>query len=601
MGIKKTAAASGVTESFVRLTRRLTQVATAPLPGPASGGASASPFAERSSGFYMRASLWMNVTGTIALVIISVLQHWWVGLAVALLPAAVVGYALVRRGTRTSVTSGLLADITVMGISLAVIGIPTVAALLAVVMVFLAAILLDRKSALFVAVYILAWTATAYVTDALRTQPTEPAMNIVPWMAAGILFAVAVVLVVSRQVVELIAELEIVRAEFLGGIVHDLRNSLSGVIGAAAVLQETGVDLTEEEAGEMVDIVLGQAAEAGRMVEDLLISSRLDASSVVVEMRNIDVGNLVQETLTMMGTTGVRVAVGFVMPDKPIIASGDQMRVRQITQNLVSNAIRYGGGDVRVTIEHRLDAVAVQVMDNGPGIAPEDQQSLFSPFTRAKQGRRVESSVGLGLSVSRRMARLMGGDLTYRRVDAESLFELTVPVAQTSASPQTTGGERRGEVITTDVAAVWLGDDGVLRVDYGLARGTDTLEHATTVAEACASISRGLKPPMLVNTGGLRPDSGARKVYVREFPTITDMVAIVVEAAPVTTGFANLIVKRLGGDISMRVFDNQIDALAWLTQEPRPDARPVREPNAASDDSSEHRSHEAEDSSRTAA
>jgi hypothetical protein len=236
------------------------------------------------------------------------------------------------------------------------------------------------------------------------------------------------------------------------------------------------------------------------------------------------------------------------------------MRVRQVIQNLVSNAIRYGNGHVQVRIENREDVVAVQVIDDGPGIAEIEQESVFAPFTRALHGRKLQASVGLGLSVARRLTRLMGGDLTYHRVGGESVFELTIPPP--AQSPRIAG---RVDAVATEHAEVWQGADGILRVDYHPGAGIEDLKHATAVVEACVTVADGKKPPLMVITSGLRPDTNARKLYTKKIPSITNTVALVVTGEPLLTGIANLIATRIGLNIPIRVFDNQTEALGWLT------------------------------------
>ncbi len=532
------------------------------LRGPLAGGSSAGPFAERSRVFYLSARRWVHTSGTVALTTISALQGWRAGFGLASLVGVLAVHAFFRRDQRTSLTGDLVMDITAMGVAMVVVGIPTVAAVLAIIMTFLAALLLDRRKAALVSTYIVAWAAAAYVANTLWVEPTEPASNPVPWVASITLFGVVLVLVVSRRVVELIGELEILRAQFLGGVAHDLRNHLTAVTGAAAVLGNAGAELSEEDTADMIDMILRQAAEANRMVDDLLTSARLDASSLDLELRTVDVGQLVGETLTVAATVGGESPVDFAMPDHPILAWADPMRVSQVIQNLVSNALRYGNGHVRVTIENREDTVAVQVIDDGPGITENEQVSVFAPFARASQGRKHQASVGLGLSVARELSRLMGGDVTYRRVGGESVFELTIPPPVQSPSPEIVG---RVDVVATDLAEVWLGDDGVLRVDYHPGVGIEDLEQAATLVEACATIADGTHLPLMVITGGLRPDTDARRLYTERAPTIANAVAIVVTGAPILTGIANLLTSRMGLNVPIRVFDNQIEALGWLT------------------------------------
>ena len=107
----------------------------------------------------------------------------------------------------------------------------------------------------------------------------------------------------------------------------------------------------------------------------------------------------------------------------------DRLRVRQIVRNLLTNAHRYGGDDVRFTASPiaRPGACSIQVRDNGPGVPEELAASLFEPYQRAHSLGIATEAVGLGLTVSRTLAESMGGALEYRREDGWSVFELTLP------------------------------------------------------------------------------------------------------------------------------------------------------------------------------
>ena len=110
---------------------------------------------------------------------------------------------------------------------------------------------------------------------------------------------------------------------------------------------------------------------------------------------------------------------------------GDPGRVRQILRNLISNALRYGGDRIRVIVGADSSHL-VQVRDNGPGIPSEERERMFHPYQRAHDAPGVTASMGLGLTISRSLARLMNGDLEYRHEDGESVFELMLPQADDS-------------------------------------------------------------------------------------------------------------------------------------------------------------------------
>ena len=93
----------------------------------------------------------------------------------------------------------------------------------------------------------------------------------------------------------------------------------------------------------------------------------------------------------------------------------------------MTNAIRYGGSSRRVETRSTNGAVIVRVCDNGPGIPEENRERMFEPYQSSGAAEGVRDSVGLGLTVSRKLARLMGGDLTYSYENQNSIFELTFP------------------------------------------------------------------------------------------------------------------------------------------------------------------------------
>ena len=112
----------------------------------------------------------------------------------------------------------------------------------------------------------------------------------------------------------------------------------------------------------------------------------------------------------------------------------DPVRFRQIVRNLVSNAVRYGGDQIHISSRLDGDGHVITVSDNGSGIGPEAAGRIFDAYERAHEQPSQPASVGLGLAVARSLARAMGGDIEYCRVDGWTRFELTVPVADVSVA-----------------------------------------------------------------------------------------------------------------------------------------------------------------------
>jgi signal transduction histidine kinase len=110
-----------------------------------------------------------------------------------------------------------------------------------------------------------------------------------------------------------------------------------------------------------------------------------------------------------------------------VTAWADGHRVRQIVRNLLTNAARYGGPDVRISCGGGAGIAWIKVSDNGEAIPETDRERIFESYESAHESGGQPASVGLGLSVSRQLAGLMGGGLEYEHSDGESTFTLTLP------------------------------------------------------------------------------------------------------------------------------------------------------------------------------
>jgi signal transduction histidine kinase len=120
---------------------------------------------------------------------------------------------------------------------------------------------------------------------------------------------------------------------------------------------------------------------------------------------------------------------------EPVTALGDPGRVRQIIRNLLTNAVRYGGDHIEVRMHTDRSIAYIQVCDDGPGVPEQDRETIFEPYHRSHTTPGQPGSVGLGLTVSRALARLMGGDLTYHYEDRGSIFEVALTAPNQSSSP----------------------------------------------------------------------------------------------------------------------------------------------------------------------
>lgn len=208
--------------------------------------------------------------------------------------------------------------------------------------------------------------------------------------------------------------------ELIATVSHELRTPLTAVLGIATLLNE---DLGDEDRTDLLSHLEEQAAEAVAMIEDLLVGTQVEVGQIKVRLETIDVADTLAHLRIAKGSVSVEGAA------TPIFANADPARVRQIVRNLVSNADRYGGETVELSISSQRERVLVRVSDNGSGIPESDAEAVFEPYQRAAGVVRSDS-VGLGLTVSRKLARLMNGDLRYRRENGRTVFELELEASE---------------------------------------------------------------------------------------------------------------------------------------------------------------------------
>lgn len=210
--------------------------------------------------------------------------------------------------------------------------------------------------------------------------------------------------------------------ELIAGVSHELRTPLTVVMGLSDELA-TNEDFESAEARALMRMVATQSREMADIVEDLLVAARTDDGSVAVVPETVELIGLAETVVTYLSIPSSRT---FRIDGDPTEAWADPGRVRQIVRNLITNAIRYGGDHITINVERHGSAV-LEVIDDGPGVPDDSVVAVFEPYQRAHNRPTQPSSVGLGLTLSRRLARLMGGDLEYAPRDGLCVFRLTLP------------------------------------------------------------------------------------------------------------------------------------------------------------------------------
>jgi signal transduction histidine kinase/CheY-like chemotaxis protein len=208
------------------------------------------------------------------------------------------------------------------------------------------------------------------------------------------------------------------RDQFLAMLGHELRNPLGALQNAAQLAQRSARVLPRLE--HPLAVIDRQLQHLTRLVDDLLDVARVTSGKIALQRAPLDVGalcfGLVEES---RGTSRERgLSLVYEEPEVPIYVDGDRVRLEQIVNNLLTNALKYtpSGGRVAVSVTasaDRHDAEAVlRVADTGIGIAADTLRTIFEPFTQSEQALdRAQGGMGLGLSVVRTLVQLHGGSV----------------------------------------------------------------------------------------------------------------------------------------------------------------------------------------------
>jgi two-component system, OmpR family, phosphate regulon sensor histidine kinase PhoR len=219
-----------------------------------------------------------------------------------------------------------------------------------------------------------------------------------------------------------LTELVASKDDLVRSVSHELRTPLTTIVGLSSELRDRAVDFPSDERDDFIRLIAGQASEMADLVEDLLSVARSDIGVVQVVIEEIDVAATVQKVVDTWesGTLSIT-SDGFPT------ARGDGFRVRQIIRNLLANAVKYGRPPCLIDISTTSDYVAMRVIDHGDGVPSGEDEAVFQRYYRAHDPVGLPGSVGIGLSLSRQLADLMEGTLTYFRDEERTVFELRLP------------------------------------------------------------------------------------------------------------------------------------------------------------------------------
>jgi signal transduction histidine kinase len=282
------------------------------------------------------------------------------------------------------------------------------------------------------------WEAALYLTDPGALGKSARTFQLTLWLIV-VLLVVAIVAGGSLIAADIRTRVRLAqqKTDFVSNVSHELKTPLTSIRMFADLLAEGRVEEPERQA-TYLKIISAESARLTRLINNVLDFARQERGAPAGERHACD---LVEATRDVVETCrphleagGCQIACEIESEALPIL--GDRDALAQIVLNLISNAEKYGGGEILVRLrrqEGKGGALGcVDVLDRGAGVPPKQVESIFLPFHRLHDS--LSSGIpgsGLGLTLARRMARAHGGNITYTaRAGGGSCFTLTVPLRQ---------------------------------------------------------------------------------------------------------------------------------------------------------------------------
>jgi signal transduction histidine kinase len=237
------------------------------------------------------------------------------------------------------------------------------------------------------------------------------------------------------ETVARLRELTELKSDFVAIASHELRTPLTGIRGFASLLRDNFDALSLDEVREYLSIIDGQSQRLVRLVEDLLVVSRLEGGRLRLKVEEVQLRPFLQNLVASFVDESGRISLNG--PDELATVRIDADRVEQILRNLVQNALKFSPPEEEVTVSARRTSRGVdfEVTDRGVGIPADELANIFDRFHQAGDGgRREREGVGLGLYIAKRLLEEMGGEIAVESTPGHgATFRIRIPQRKAAA------------------------------------------------------------------------------------------------------------------------------------------------------------------------
>ncbi|MBU6429591.1 MAG: histidine kinase, partial [Cyanobacteria bacterium REEB65] len=262
---------------------------------------------------------------------------------------------------------------------------------------------------------------------------------------ACVLAAQAAVAVENALLYEQAREANRLKSEFLANMSHELRTPMNAIIGFSELVLTGAHGSVTERQSRSLERVLRNSRNLLALINDILDLSRIEAGKTAVQNADFAPLDTVRAVCATLEPLAAQKNLTLDLVEEGNLATlwGDEARTRQVLMNLVSNAIKFTtSGGITVRSSRAADRLQISVADTGMGIAREHLELIFEEFRQVDSSTsRHAGGTGLGLAISRKLARLMGGDVTVSSQPGKgSIFSLELPISPERGNEEPTVG-----------------------------------------------------------------------------------------------------------------------------------------------------------------
>lgn len=336
------------------------------------------------------------------------------------------------------------------------------------------------------------------------------------------------------------------KTQFLSSMSHELRTPMNAVLGFAQLLQMNPQVPLHEKQRDSVNQILKAGNHLLELINEILDLSRIESGRVSLTMEEVDPHAVIEECRTIIAPLADKRSIQLdidVPPENGYTIHADRTRFKQVLINLLSNAVKYNVANGRVTLTiHSIDGAFVRfcVSDTGPGIPQDKQEEIFQPFSRLGAETTDIEGTGIGLTISRNLAQVMGGKLGFESVLGQgSQFWIDMPGS---------AGTRRGDVheLQKDDALPSLEQKCTVLYVEDNADNLRLMEHVIAMVPGATLISAhtgelGIEMAeihhpnvilMDINLPGINGDEALRRLRAMEVTSKIPVIAVSADAMP---------------------------------------------------------------------